>query len=398
MSRKKKKGRSRKGSGSVYQVNEQLWCGQCTVGHRVETGKPIRKKVYGATREEAEEKLHEEIRKYRGPDAQTSAEAEEERKRRPLKFDNAFWLDGEVKPKVDKATYLLHKQRIDDHLLPHLGSIPVMGLNQYLVKEWYEKLEQEGASSHLRNKVGQLLRRFLDRVMAFGWIKRNPARELPLPRVETKEMKPLTEEETRRFLAVAKTHRLYALWLLALDAGMRSGEIIALEWADVDLENGIVSVTKSARRDKGGIRVKDVKTKASRRRIRLTPGSVAALRQWRAKTPGKLVFPARSRRKDQYLDKRAIGRTFSELLKKAGVPPIRFHDLRHTHATLALLKTKNIKAVSSRLGHADITVTLNTYAHYLPLMEEELVSALESVFQPQSVNPQVATSEMISTK
>jgi len=386
MSRKRRKGRSRKGSGSVYQINETLWCGQCTVGHRADTGKPIRKKAYGATREEAEQKLQELIRKYRGADTDDAIEAEEVRKRRPLRKDIIDWLDVEIKRKVDPATYRLHRQRIEDHLLPHLGDIPAVGLNRYLVNQWYDQLKQEGCSDHLCNKVGHLLRRFLDSFCRYGWIKRNPARELPLPRVTKNEMRPLTEEEVQAFLEQARKHRLYAFWLLALDTGMRSGEIIALQWKDIDMDQGIVSITKSARRDKGGIRIKEVKTKASRRRVRLTPSTLEALRAWREKSRGNVVFPARSRFKDRYLDKRAIGRAFAALLKKASLPQIRFHDLRHTHATLSLLKTKNVKAVSARLGHSDIVVTLNTYAHYLPQMEEELVAAWEGMFSSQVNN------------
>jgi integrase len=269
-----------------------------------------------------------------------------------------------------------------------------MGLNELLVKDWYDRLSEAGCTADMRNKVGQLLRRFLDRMVEFGWIKSNPARKLPLPRVEKEEMHPLDEQEVKRFLAVARSHRLGPLWILALDTGMRQGEIIALEWKDIDFETGIVSITKSARTsDKGGVRIKEVKTKASRRRIRLSPCTVETLRRWREQTPGKIVFPTRGRGinhgKDRHTNKTCLLRTFRNLLVKAGLPLIRFHDLRHTHATLALPTTKNIKAVSARLGHSDIRVTLNTYAHYLPIMEEEIVSAMDTLLSPQVECPQL---------
>ncbi len=400
-SKKKKQGRSRKGSGSVYQVNENLWCGACTVGHRADTGKAIRKKVYAETRAEAEAKLRDLLRKYQGADAEADLQRAEERAGFRLKHALEFWLDTKVKTQVDSATYQLHHQRITDHICPHLGDVPVAGLNPYLVKDWLERLAESGCSADLCNKVGQLLRRCLDQCIEYGYIKTNPARRIPLPRVDRAEMHPLDEEQVKQFLAVARGHRLYPLWLLALDTGMRQGEIIALEWADVDMEAGIVSITKSARTaDKGGQRIKEVKTKASRRRIRLTRATLEALCAWRQRSRGPLVFATRGRGvhrgQARLLHKGSLLRAFRKLLRKAGLPLLRFHDLRHTHATLALLKLRNVKAVSARLGHADIRVTLNTYSHYLPIMEEEYVSAMEGLLSPQASTEQEVTKELSS--
>lgn len=382
--KRKKQGRSRKGSGSVYQIHETLWAGACTVGHRADTGKPIRKKVYGASREEAEEKLRVLQLRYKGE----AAEQEETRKTHKLKYDLDFWLDCEVKPKVDAETYHLHKQRIKDYLRPYLGDLPTMGLNPYLITEWFQKLEEQGLSSDLRSKVGQLLRRCLDHCVEMGILKSNPARKLTLPRVQKEEMHPLDESQIRMFLDTARHHRLYPLWLLALDTGMRMGELIALEWSDINFAQRIISITKSARTgDKGGPRVKEVKSRSSRRRIQITAHSAATLQDWHKKSKGKIVFGVqgigRYRGQIRLLNKTSLLRQFWKLLAKAGLPKIRFHDLRHTHATLALLKLKNIKAVSARLGHADIRVTLNTYAHYLPVMETEYVALMESVLTPQ---------------
>jgi len=210
-------------------------------------------------------------------------------------------------------------------------------------------------------------------------------------------MHPLDAAQVGRFLAAAAGHRLAALWLLALDSGMRQGEMLALNWPDIDFETGTVSVTKSVRTEKGGeARVKEVKTKASRRRIRLTGRTLDALKARKKERGGRLVFgtPGRGKRRGQerYLRKNAVLATFRRLLAKAGLPLIRFHDLRHTHATLALAATKNVKAVSARLGHADIAVTLNVYAHYLPLHEEEYVAAVERLLEPR------ATSEIVNER
>jgi integrase len=264
MAKKRKKGRSRKGTGSVYQRPDGRWVGAIVVGYRPDSGNPIRKKVYGDTREEAEDKLAELQKKRRDGDNLNAGDTK-------LRFLLDFWVDGKVKPKVDPTTYLLIKQQIADFILPDLGGRAVAALTEFQIKEWYDALEARGVSAFMRNRSGAHLRRCLDYAVRLRYVRHNVARELALPRLQSEDMHPLDESQVKRFLAVAEGHRLYPLWLLALDTGMRMGEIIALEWADVDMEAGTVSVTKSARTcAKGGVRVKDVKTKASRRRIKLT--------------------------------------------------------------------------------------------------------------------------------
>ena len=377
--RKSKKRRGR-GEGSIYQrESDGRWVGSVVVGYSAATGRPKRKVVYGDTKEEAQAKLDALRGKV------TAGIADGDKMRLSIAID--FWLSGQVKPHADEATYRLYQQRIRDHILPRLGHQPVAAISPFMVQAWDEELERQGCTSNLRKNCAKLLRRCLDQCVKYGYIRTNPAREQRLPRSRAKEIHPLTAEQVGRFLAVASGHRLAALWLLALDSGMRQGEMLALEWADVDLAGGAVSVKKSIRTEKGGVtRVKETKTPAGRRRIRLTPRTLEALAARRRLIGGRLVFgtPGRGKRRgeERYLRKNAVLATFHILLAKAGVPKVRFHDLRHTHATLALAETKNIKAVSSRLGHGDITITLNVYAHYLPAHEDEYVAAMEKLLQP----------------
>jgi integrase len=303
-----------------------------------------------------------------------------------------FWLDGWVKVKVDAATYQMHQQRVKDYIVPHLGHVAVVSLTDFMVKQWYEDLEKAGCSADLRNKVGQMLRRCLRLAVKRRYATENVAAEIPLPRAEAEEMRPLDEAQLRQFLSAAAKYRHYPLYLLAVDSGMRQGEILALEWTDIDFTAGTVSITKTVKTGhKGPARVKDVKTKASRRRVRLTAQTQGALRVWRLRTPGRLVFPSHGKGatlgQGGYLHKASLRRSFLRVLNRARLAVIRFHDLRHTHATLALLKTKNIKAVSARLGHADVRVTLKTYAHYLPVMEKELVAAMEKLLAVSEERP-----------
>jgi len=335
---KRRRGR---GEGSIYQrESDGRWVGSVVVGYSAE-GKPRRKVVYGDTKEEAQRLLNDLL--------QRAGAGEADAGKRPLRSVLDFWLDCNVKARVDPATYALHKQRVTDYILPHLGHYAVAALNEYMVRTWYEDLEKAGCSLDLRNKCGQLLRRCLDKCVGDGDIKTNPTRKLSLPRAVAEEMHPLDADQARAFLAVAGRHRLAALWLLALDSGMRQGEILALTWPDVDFAAGVVSVTKSVRTgDKGAARVKEVKTRASRRRIRLTRRTLDALAAHRKHCRGPLVFstPGRAAHHGQprYLNKANLTKSFRLLLRKAGLPKVRFHDLRHTHATFALQATKNIKA------------------------------------------------------
>jgi integrase len=366
MRNRKRRGR---GEGAIYQLPDGTWAAAVEAGVHPATGKRRRKVIKRRTKAEVQERL-DELRQQR-------AESREIAERMPLKT----FL---VKPRVDPATYALHKQRIEKFIKPYLGHVPPAGLTEFMVKQWLDDLEKAGVSADMRNKVGQLLRRALRHAVKREYARENVAAEVELPRVCTEEMHPLTEEEARRFLAAAATARLYPLYLLALDSGMRQGELIALEWSDIDFEAGTVAVMRTAKTAVGGgVRVKEVKTKASRRRIRLARQTLDELRRWRLRTPGRLVFPTAGRGptkgKGGYLHKGNLRTVFLRVLRRGKLPAIRFHDLRHTSATLLLLKTKNVKAVSCRLGHEDIRVTLDTYVHYLPVMEEELVAAMEGM-------------------
>jgi integrase len=380
----KSKTRRGRGEGSLYQRADGLWVGSIVTGYFPESRNARRKVVYGKTKEQARKKLLDL--------QQNSLAGRLSASTMTLKGCLDFWLDSIVRVKVDVATHALYKQRTDDYIIPHLGHVHLAKLTPYMVSQWYKDLEKQGLSPDLRNKLGQLLRRCFKHAVDFGFLHDNVAMKLPLPRVDVEEMHPLDEDQVKHFLAVAAKHRLYPLYLLAVDSGMRQGEIIALEWADIDFETGVVTITRSARGgQKGGVRVKEVKTKASRRRIKLTRRTLEALAVLWSKRKGQLVFP---NRRGKHLLKSSLRKSFKLILRKAGLPEVRFHDLRHTHATLALLKTKNIKAVSARLGHADIRVTLETYAHFLPVMEDELVAAMEDLLTPDPVVEQSADAQV----
>ena len=201
-------------------------------------------------------------------------------------------------------------------------------------------------------------------------------------------MRPLSPEQARRLLEAARGDRLEALYVLAVHCGLRQGELLGLRWEDVDLEAGTLHVRRTLTLAKDGPKFMAPKTAKSRRQIRFTTGAVEALKRhhdrqfeectrltglWQdyglvfATTIGTPINP-----------RNLTGRSFKPLLKQAGLPDIRFHDLRHTCATLLLREGVNVKVVSEMLGHASIIITLNTYSHVLPDMQDSAADAMEA--------------------
>jgi integrase len=232
------------------------------------------------------------------------------------------------------------------------------------------------------------LHKALKAAVADGLIPRNAAAGLKLPRITREEIDPLTEE-SRRLLEAARDYTLEALYVLALSTGMRQGELLALKWEDVDLDGGRVRVRRTLTHVDKAFVLGEPKTKNSRRSIRLTKGTISALQAHLSRQleeieemgslyqPGGLVFATEAGTVINPSNLRS--RSFKPLLKRAGLPPIRFHDLRHTCATLLLSKSVNPKVVSEMLGHASISITLDIYSHLLPDMQEKAVAALENM-------------------
>jgi integrase len=185
------------------------------------------------------------------------------------------------------------------------------------------------------------------------------------------------------FLPVARDDRLFAFYAMALDTGMRPGELFALEWADVDFDRAGVTVKKSLAHDADGkLHVKDVKTKKGRRQIRLSTFTLTILHDHRKAmlTEGHAGGPVFCSTTGQYMDVANLHHySFKPILKRAGLPFIRLYDLRHTCATLLLLSGENPKVVSERLGHASVVLTLDVYSHVMEGMQEQAAAKMDAI-------------------
>ena len=298
------------------------------------------------------------------------------------------WLQ-DVQDTVRRSTFERYEELVELHVTPALGRIKLKCLAPAHARWFYRERLNSGLAPATVHKIHAVLHKALKAAASDGLIPRNAVAGLKLPRIANEEINPLTTEEARRLLETARetSDRLEALYVLALNTGMRQGELLALRWDDLNLERGILRVRRTLTRQGGSFALGEPKTKNSLRTIRLTAAAVDALRAHLScqlvemeqvgslYQPGGLVFATEAGTIINPSNLR--NRSFKPLLRQAGLPPIRFHDLRHTCATLLLGKDVNPKIVSEMLGHSSVSITLDIYSHLLPDMQEKAAKALE---------------------
>jgi integrase len=355
------------GEGTVYPRPDGRWSGQVTVGF-TEEGRQVRRTVYGRTQRECLEKLEAEKEKLRSGridrEGRTVAEAAD------------GWyeaLAGSLAPK-SLATYANDLRPIKEGL----GPVRLDSLTAQHVARWHAAMAGDGLPGGKRRQAAARLRQVLRWWMRQGVLHRNAAAAVPLPRHAAREITPLTGAEVRGLAALAAggLWRLAALVPLAVDSGARVGELLALrreDWSRPRLD--IVRQIPPAGEEESA----PLKTRASRRRVVLSgpTGDLldAHLARLEAELPGvPWLFPRPSGR--PYSPSRLATRWWRPLVKRWGRPGVRFHDLRHTCATLLLAGGVDVKTVSVRLGHSSPVITLRTYAHVLPEMAERAAAVL----------------------
>ena len=298
------------------------------------------------------------------------------------------WLKDSVRGTVRRSTYEVHRHMIEPHLIPALGRLKLKDLNPVHVRGLYREKLDSGLSAATVRKIHNVLRKALKQAVMDGLIPRNVCEAVKPPKVERKEITPLDREQARTLLEAAASDRLEALFTLAVHTGMREGELLGLKWDDVDLERGVLRLRRALVREGGRVTLGDLKPAKSRRQVRLTGAAVESLRAHLGRQleeiermgslyqPGGLVFATESGSLINPSNLRS--RSFKPLLKRAGLPDICFHDLRHTCATLLLSQGTHPKLVQELLGHATIAMTLDTYSHFLPSMGDQTVKAMEA--------------------
>jgi integrase len=297
------------------------------------------------------------------------------------------WLEL-VKPTVEPNTYGPYERHVRLHITPYIGGLKLAKLTKAQVRGWYAALANAGVSAALQRKVGTTLTIALNQAVNDDLLPGNPALKIRKPKAKKAEITPLDPDQVMAFLKAARSDRLFALYLTALDSGARPGELFALLWPDVDLEGRFLTISKSLEEISGILRVKEVKTTKSRRRIDLSADTVAVLAEHRKAmlAEGHIAGPVFCDTQGGYLRNSNLRKnSFVPILTKGKLPRIRFYDLRHTCATLLLLADVPAKVVSERLGHSSITLTLDTYSHVLPTMQRRAADLMGQILGRKTV-------------
>ncbi|MEW5921148.1 MAG: tyrosine-type recombinase/integrase [Bacillota bacterium] len=295
------------------------------------------------------------------------------------------WLDTVAKPRVAAKTFQSYQDVVTCYL-KELYDIPISKLNPADVQKHYNVLLDRGLSPRTVRYAHSVLRSALNQAVKWNLLYRNPCDMVDLPKQQKKEMQVLNPKEAAAFMEAVVYSPWKAFFSLLLASGMRPGEALGLKWPDVDFDQGRVHVQRALSRTKDGWRLDEPKTARSRRQIPLPRTVLHDLKEHkRQQAAAKLKNP-------DYQDhglvftsengnpadlRHIVNRHFKPLLKDAGLPDIRLYDLRHTCATLLLMAGENPKVVSERLGHASVTMTLDTYSHVLPDMQEKATKKLE---------------------
>lgn len=357
------------------------WCFVIDLG-RDETGKRRQKWFSGyRTKKDAEKALAErltEINKgvYIEPTNMTFRELLQ------------LWLAEYVKPNCRPKTHEDYSRHIRIHIEPALGGVPVYRLAPVHFQKLYNELHANGLSSSFVQIIHTICRSSLKWAVEMQMLQQNSAEKAKPPKKRRSEMRYWTSEQVQHFLNTISDHVHYPLFYLAFFTGMRRGELCALHWEDVDLQNGRISVKRTTQRLKGkGLSIYEhTKTKMGRRVIDISPGVISTLKKHKAKQAAEfmqightphLVFCTY---KGTPVDPNDFRQYFQRLTKKAGLPPIRLHDIRHTHATMLLQQGVHPKIVQERLGHSTIQMTLDTYSHLIPSMQKDAANLLDDLF------------------
>jgi len=368
-SKERKPKRRGKGEGSIYYDKKN---DRYVGSFYTQEGK--RKYVYGKTEKVAREKLR------------ATQRAEEQGllvagPKQTLRQFLEHWLENVHKPRIRVSTYVYYHSMVHKHILPELGHLQLRNLKPEHVEAFYARMEKEGLSAGTVNLMHGVLHKALEQAVRRGMIPRNVCDLVSPPRLATREAQPLTTDQAHKLLEVVRGHQLEAALTLALVTGIRRGELLGLRWQDIDFEKKSLQIRRTLSYLTGhGFKESEPKTAASRRKIILPKFVLDVLKRYRAqqKEIRLKVGPAWQDHDlvfcnghGGFLRPDRLVEMFHTLLKDAGLPHMRFHDLRHSAATLLLSMGVAAKVVQEILGHSRIGVTLDTYSHVLPGMQQD---------------------------
>ena len=390
--------RKNRGDGSIRKRSDGRWEGRYTAGRNEETGKLIYKSVLARTQAECKRQLREAVwnREHKATPLTGLAQETQGTSAPQMncqEYTVAQWLqtwyDLYAKQNIRESTQIQYSYFMNQLVIPQIGEVPLSQLTGLRLQILYQDLRingrvhsQKRASSGLSPKtvrsVHMFLHAALEQAVRAGIIAKNPTMECKPPKLDRKEMKVIQPEQIGDYLQAAAERNVLPLFFLELTTGLRRGELLALLWSDLDPQNRSVSVTKSVSRLNGKLVVSQPKTHNSIRVLPVSQQAVELLVEEHKKHPGNpYMFP--SPKTGGMFDPDSFRHTHEKILKAIGTEHIRFHDLRHTFATLSLKNGVDVKTLSSTLGHYSAGFTLSTYTHATPDMMREAADTMGDV-------------------
>ena len=297
------------------------------------------------------------------------------------------WLEGYVKTNCSQRTLEGYEGIVRKHLVPALGHLQLKELQPPIIQRYYGK-ECDNVSARSVHHYHRALSQSLKYAVRQGYLGRNPCELVSPPKWKGKTMRTLTPGEVGILLETAEDSPYYAVIYTALNTGMRQAELLGLRWRDIDLEMCSISVSQVLYKRRGVCTFKEPKTDHSRRRVNMTPKLALFLASYRAEcealhrevekplTLDGLVFVTE---RGKPIDPSVLSHAFSNLAKQVGLSGVRFHDLRHTFASLMLMRGAKPKVISEALGHSSVAFTMDVYSHIIDGMQQDAMALLDEV-------------------
>lgn len=361
--------------GSIRQRTDGTW----EVRLSLPDGK--RKSLYGRTRREVQDKLRTALRDLdAGLDLGTS--------RQTVGQFLDRWLEEIARPNVRPSTYTSYAHHVRQNLKPTLGHLELGKLTPQHVQRLMNEKAKTGLSPRSVQLMRATLRRALGYAVKWSLVSRNVATLVDPPRTVRTPVQPLTTEQARHFIEHTKGDRLGPLFHVAIASGLRQGELFGLRWEDVDFAVGTITVRYALQRIDGKPTLVEPKTDKSRRMVTLPASALAALRVQKDRQAFERQVQGESWREWSLVFTSSIGtplepsnvtHRFQKHLADAGLPRQRFHDLRHCAASLLLAGGVAPRTIMGILGHSQISLTMNTYAHLSPALERDAADRLEAL-------------------
>ena len=387
------KKRAARGAGSIRQRSDGRWEARFVIGVDPGTGKDIRKSLYAATQKEARKRMTEAL-----------AALDRGAYREPSRMTTGQWLDEwlstyctDLKP----GTISSYREKINGRIKPGIGGIQLAALTNIQIQKFYNALQKpskgrRALSPKTIQNIHGILHKALDQAVAAAVLLSNPADHVKLPKVKKADLKPLMDDDIRRFLEAIKGDPFERFFILALFSGLRQSELIGLQWDDVDLERGILTVHRQIQKahDQSGYIFLDETKNGKQRLAAIAPSIVSVLKDQRRQqlewqlaagpcwnNPHSLVFTDPL---GEHLKHRTVNNHFKAIVASLGLEDTRFHDLRHSYAINALQAGDSIKAVQEQLGHYSSAFTLDTYAAVSDTMRKGSQDKMEALIKAVS--------------